>query len=122
MGREGHLQGPLQLLTPDRPVQGLEQRHTGGQGASGCEAQTPSGRSRVGVLQPATSTPTQLPPFLKWEGAQPCTHICSRSWNICHMPDTVLSESPPELSKASTSSLVHMPSCTERADRAGLAD
>ena len=53
MGREdgSHLHGPLELLTSDRPVEGLEQKHT-----ARPESLRPggpySGRSRMGMLPP----------------------------------------------------------------------
>lgn len=53
MGREdgSHLHGPLELLTSDRPVEGLEQKHT-----AGPESLRPggpdSGRGRMGMLPP----------------------------------------------------------------------
>ena len=65
--RESHSHGPLELLAADRPVEGLEEKHTGGQGS--LRAVEPkvslSGRGRIGAcVQPASSTHSigALPP------------------------------------------------------------
>lgn len=81
-GKEGgsHLHSPLELLTSDRPVEGLKKRHTGGQGGLGprpklCLAEVGQ-RHATACLSTQHSCPSS---WSRKQLAYPCTHSCTRS-------------------------------------------
>lgn len=81
-----HLHGPLELLTSDRPVEGLEQKHTGGPGSLG-----PWGAHSVWQRQDGSAAACRLHPdvaaLLPRAGSSPCVraavHTCSNVRGMC---------------------------------------